>query len=49
MLAIAKRRKIDKEDRNSGNMNNNTLLHNRAYDVEFSNGKIEFLTTNIIV
>ena len=48
MHAIVKRRKLDDEGKDVGNMNNNPLLDTRAYEVEFSDSTTEFLTANII-
>ena len=49
MHTIVKRRKLDDEGNDVGNMNNNPLIDTRSYRVEFSYGKTEVLTANIIV
>ena len=48
MHKIVNMPKIDDEGKAVGNMNNNPLLDNRAYQVEFSDGTPEVLTAKII-
>ena len=47
--AIVKRRKLDDEGKDVGNINNKPMIDTRSYKVEFAYGKTEVLTANIIV
>ena len=48
MHAIVKRRKMDDEGKAVVNMNNNPLIDNRTYEVQFSDSTTEVLTDSII-
>ena len=48
IYAIVKTRKLDDGVKAVGNMNNNPLLYNRSYEVEFDDKNTEVLTANII-
>ena len=48
MHAILKRSKLDDKVKAVETMNNNLLLDNISYEVEFDDGTTEFLTANII-
>ena len=48
MHTIVKRRKLDDEGNDVGNMNNNPLIDTRSYEVEFADVTTEVLTVTII-
>ena len=48
MHAIVNSRKLDDEGKAVGNMNNNPLLDNISYEVDFSDGTNEVISANII-